>query len=115
MRSWCPMHQRGRLWEWIKWACVPTSGYCGGAKPKGGGGGLVSIYAHTNTQRARRAAKGELRLLEPLGVAYAELAQWGRPWCSYRTLLGCGEHDISTGVFGRAYSEVWAAYLYFTH
>jgi hypothetical protein len=29
--------------------------------------------------------------VKPLGVACAELAQWGRPWCSYRTPLGCGE------------------------
>jgi len=34
--------------------------------------------------------------VKPLGVACAELAQWGRPWCSYRTLLGCG-HRIKNG------------------
>jgi hypothetical protein len=29
------------------------------------------------------------------GVACAELAQWGRPWCSNRTLLGCGERKAA--------------------
>jgi hypothetical protein len=33
--------------------------------------------------------------VKPLGVACAELAQWGRPWCSYRTLLGCGERKAA--------------------
>ena len=39
----------------------------------------------------RLGAKG----VKPLGVACAELAQWGRPWCSYRTLLGCGERTVA--------------------
>ena len=39
----------------------------------------------------RLGAKG----VKPLGVACAELAQWGRPWCSYRTLLGCGERKAA--------------------
>jgi hypothetical protein len=34
--------------------------------------------------------------VKPLGVASAELAQWGRPWCSYRTLLGCGERKAAS-------------------
>jgi hypothetical protein len=33
--------------------------------------------------------------VKPLGVACAELAQWGRPWCSNRTLLGCGERKAA--------------------
>jgi hypothetical protein len=34
--------------------------------------------------------------MKPLaGQACAELAQWGRPWCSYRTLLGCGERKAA--------------------
>jgi hypothetical protein len=33
--------------------------------------------------------------VKPLGVACAELAQWGRPWCSYRTPLGCGERKAA--------------------
>jgi hypothetical protein len=41
-------------------------------------------------QEATRAAG-----VKPLGVACAELAQWGRPWCSNRTLLGCGERKAA--------------------
>jgi hypothetical protein len=33
--------------------------------------------------------------VKPLGVACAELVQWGRPWCSYRTPLGCGERKAA--------------------
>jgi hypothetical protein len=44
----------------------------------------------------RRRATGSTRQgVKPLGVACAELAQWGRPWCSYRTLLGCGERKAA--------------------
>jgi hypothetical protein len=39
--------------------------------------------------------RSTLEGVKPLGVACAELAQWGRPWCSYRTLLGCGERKAA--------------------
>jgi hypothetical protein len=54
---------------------------------RGGGGPLERGSWGYNAARARCS--------EALGVACAELAQWGRPWCSYRTLLGCGERKAA--------------------
>jgi hypothetical protein len=31
--------------------------------------------------------------VKPLGVACAELTQWGRPWCGYRTPFGYGVRE----------------------
>jgi hypothetical protein len=42
-----------------------------------------------------RARENGAKGVKPLGVAHAELAQWGRTWCSYRTLLGCGERKAA--------------------
>jgi hypothetical protein len=94
-----------------------TSGRCNGGLERG-------VYQPIFYGR-RSKKKGREKITTVKGQKAADL--WGSLWLgrkcpppppaspcdACRTRAGTGNHDISTGVFGRAYLEVRAAY--FTH